>query len=214
MAAIESLFSSPRPLLIQTVRRVIAQPGIIALPTETYYGLGVNPLDAVAVERLVSVKGRPDGKPILVLIGQRAQLPFLVEEIPPLATVLMDLFWPGPLTILFPALPALPHQLTGGTGTVGVRQTSCEPLARLLEAVGPLTGTSANRTAGPPACTVGEVAEALGRDLDLILDGGRTPGGLPSTIVNARNTVTVIREGAITRQMLADVLQTRGIALS
>ena len=108
MAAIESLASSIPPDLIAAVRRVIESGGIVALPTETYYGLGVAPCDPRAVERLASVKGRPDGKPILVLIGQRTQLPSLVREIPPLATVLMDLFWPGPLTILFPALPTLP----------------------------------------------------------------------------------------------------------
>lgn len=214
MAAIESLASSIPPDLIAAVRRVIESGGIVALPTETYYGLGVDPCDPRAVERLASVKGRPDGKPILVLIGQRTQLPSLVREIPPLATVLMDLFWPGPLTILFPALPTLPPHLTGGTDTVGVRLTSCEPLARLLEAVGPLTGTSANRAGGPPARTASEVQDTLGDEIELILDGGRTPGGPPSTIVDGRKAVGVIREGAIARQTLADVLQTRGIALS
>jgi L-threonylcarbamoyladenylate synthase len=214
MASIESLSSPIPPELIAAVRRVIQSGGIVAVPTETYYGLGVNPFDPPALERLASLKGRPDGKPILVLIGHRAQLSFLVPEIPPLAAVLMDLFWPGPLTILFPALPTLPPHLTGGTGTVGVRLTSCEPLACVLQAVGPLTGTSANRAAGPPACTGGEVRHTFGQDIELILDGGRTPGGLPSTIVDGRQALRVIREGAITRQTIADMLQTRGIALS
>jgi L-threonylcarbamoyladenylate synthase len=213
MAAIQSLCSSVTPDLIASVRRVIQSGGMVALPTETYYGLAVDPFAGHAVERLAAVKGRPDGKPILVLIGHRTQLSSLVQEVSPLATVLMDVFWPGPLTILFPALSILPPQLTGGSGTVGVRLTSCEPLARLLEAVGPLTGTSANRAGHPAVCTASEVQEALGRDVDLILDGGRTPGGLPSTVVDGRHALGVIREGAIARQTLADVLQTRGITL-
>jgi L-threonylcarbamoyladenylate synthase len=214
MAAIESLLSSVTPDLIASVRRVIHSGGMVALPTETYYGLGVDPFASRAVDRLIAVKGRPDGKPILVLIGHRSQLSSLVQDLPPLATALMDLFWPGPLTILFPALPILPPQLTGGTGTVGVRLTSCEPLARLLQAVGPLTGTSANRAGGLPFCTASAVQEVLGCDLDLILDGGRTPGGLPSTVVDGWHGAGVIREGAIARQTLADMLQTRGMTLS
>lgn len=213
MAAIQPLSLSELPQLAEAVHRVIQQGGLVAFPTETYYGLGVNPFDAQAVERLFAVKGGRDGKPILVLIGHRTQLSLLVEEVSPLATVLMDSFWPGPLTILFPAVRALPPPLTGETGTVGVRLTSCAPVARLLQAVGPLTGTSANRTGCPPACTAREVQDALGQDVDLIIDGGLTPGGLPSTIVDGRDSVRLIREGVITRQTLQNVLQTRGVAV-
>jgi L-threonylcarbamoyladenylate synthase len=214
MAAIESFAVSDLPRLVQTVRGVIQRGGVVAVPTETYYGLGANPFDRQAVERLLAVKGRPDGKPILVLIGRRAQLSSLVQTISPIATLLMDAFWPGPLTILFPARPSLPPQLTAGTGTVGVRLTPCAPLVQLLQEVGPLTGTSANRTGCPPARTAGEVEEALGQDIELIIDAGLTPGGPPSTIVDGRECVRLIREGAVTRQMLENMLQTRGIILA
>jgi len=184
------------------------------VPTETFYGLGVNPFDEHAVDRLLQLKGRTDGKPILVLIGQRAQLPSLVRRISSVANLLMDAFWPGPLTIVFPVGNSLPHNLTAGTGTVGVRLSSCRPLAELLTICGPLTGTSANRVGGSPAREAHQVQDAMGKDVDLIIDAGPTPGGLPSTVVDARRTVRLIREGAITRQMLQNVLQTRGMSLA
>ncbi|HMV59068.1 MAG TPA: Sua5/YciO/YrdC/YwlC family protein, partial [Nitrospira sp.] len=93
--------------ILPEVERVLAAQGLIALPTETYYGLAVRPSDEVAVRRLIDVKGRPADKPILVLIGGRDQLPTLVSSIPPAAAALMDLFWPGPLTIVFPAATGL-----------------------------------------------------------------------------------------------------------
>ena len=214
MAAIERYSSSELPRLSQTIGRIIQRGGLVALPTETYYGLGVNPCDEQAVDRLLRVKGRADGKPILVLIGQRAQLSALVQEISPVATLLIEAFWPGPLTILFAAHPSLPHNVTAGTETVGVRLSSCGPLVALLAAVGPLTGTSANRTGESPAQTADQVQKQLGHEIDLIIDAGSTPGGLPSTVVDARDSVRIIREGGVTRQMLQNVLQTRGLSIT
>lgn len=214
MATIEIYSSSVFPRLSRSVSQVIHDGGIVAVPTETYYGLGVDPFNEQAVDRLLHLKAREDGKPILVLIGQRAQLLTLVQNIPPMATVLMDTFWPGPLTILFAAHSSLPHNLTAGTGTVGVRLSSCGLLVELLAITGPLTGTSANRAGAPPAQEAIQVQATLGHDVDLIVDAGPTPGGLPSTVVDARGPVRLIREGAVTRQMLQNVLQTRRISLT
>lgn len=214
MATIEIYSSSVFPRLSRSVSQVIHDGGIVAVPTETYYGLGVDPFNEQAVDRLLHLKAREDGKPILVLIGRRAQLLTLVQNIPPMATVLMDTFWPGPLTILFAAHSSLPHNLTAGTGTVGVRLSSCGLLVELLAITGPLTGTSANRAGAPPAQEAIQVQATLGHDVDLIVDAGPTPGGLPSTVVDARGPVRLIREGAVTRQMLQNVLQTRGISLT
>ncbi|MGQ0667796.1 MAG: L-threonylcarbamoyladenylate synthase [Nitrospiraceae bacterium] len=214
MAVFESYSSSDLPRLAQSVSRIVHAGGIVALPTETYYGLGANPFDEQAIDRLLRLKERADGKPILVLIGERAQLVSLASEISPVANLLMDAFWPGPLTILFPAHPSLPHNLTAGTGTVGVRLSSCRPLIELLASCGPLTGTSANRAGGHPAQEAAQVLHELGPAIDLIIDAGPTSGGLPSTVVDAREPVRLIREGAITRQMLQNVLQTRGLSLA
>jgi len=214
MAAIQRYSPSDLPRLARSVSQIVHHHGVVAVPTETYYGLAVNPFDEQAVDRLLHLKGRTDGKPILVLIGQRTQLSLLVREVSPVATFLMDTFWPGPLTILFAGHSSLPHNLTAGTGTVGVRLSSYRPLVELLTRTGPLTGTSANRTGGLPAQEADHVLQTLGPDVDLILDAGPTPGGLPSTVVDARDVVRVIREGAVTRQILQNVLETHGLSLT
>ena len=213
MAAIELYSFADLPGLSQRVSAIVRRGGIVAIPTETFYGLGVNPFDEQAVERLLQVKGREDGKPILVLIGSLEQLPRLAQSVPPVARILVDAFWPGPLTVLFPARQSLPRNLTAGTGMIGVRLSSCAPLIELLRLVGPLTGTSANRTDGAPAQTAQMVEQELGREVDAIIDAGPTAGGLPSTVIDVQPPVRVIREGAITRQMLQNVLETHGISL-
>lgn len=213
MAEIISYSPGAVPHLITRVSKRLHQGGIVAIPTETFYGLAVDPFDAVAVERLRGLKGREDGKPILVLIGSLEQLPLVAQEVPPIAKILIEAFWPGPLTILFPALPSLPNNLTAGTGMVGIRLSSCEPLIALLARVGPLTGTSANRANRPPARTARMVEQELGQDVDLIVDAGTTAGGLPSTVIDVQQPLRVIRDGAVTRQMIQNVLQTHGISL-
>lgn len=195
------------PRLARTVAETIEHGGVIGFPTETYYGLGVNPFNPTAIGRLTQIKGRPDHKPILVLIGKMEHLSLLTESISPPAALFMDEFWPGPLTILFPAKPSLPAALTAGTGMVGVRLTSCSPLQNILKHVGPLTGTSANRSGDPPATTAAEVVKTLGSEIDLVIDGGTTPGGAPSTVVDIRETIQIIREGAVTRAMLETALR-------
>ncbi len=183
------------------------------MPTETYYGLGANPFDAGAVDRLLTIKNREDGKPILVLIGDVGQLPLLVTDMPRIGHLLAEAFWPGALTILLPAHPSLPLNLTAGSGLVGVRLSSCASLTELLKQAGPVTGTSANHSGHPPATTAEQVQQELGREIDMILDAGRTAGGLPSTVVDVREPVRLVREGAIPRQTIRNVLETHGIAL-
>lgn len=187
---------------------------IVAVPTETYYGLAVDPFDHGAVERLLALKEREGRKPLLVLIGEREQLSRLTYEVSPTAALLMDAFWPGPLTILFPAHPALPKNLTAGSSKVGVRFSSSAELSTLLRSIGPVTGTSANRAGMTPAQTAQEVMRTLGSELALIVDAGATPGGAPSTLVDPGEPARLIREGAVSRQMLQNVLQTRGIFLA
>ncbi|MCP9471999.1 MAG: L-threonylcarbamoyladenylate synthase [Nitrospira sp.] len=200
--------------LSQTVAETIERGGVVAFPTETYYGLGVNPFNSTAVGRLIQIKGRPDNKPILVLIGKMEHLSLLTESISPVAALLIDTFWPGPLTILFPATPSLPSALTAGTGKVGVRLTPCSPLRNILTRVGPLTGTSANRSGDPPVTTAVEVVKTLGAEIDLVIDGGTTPGGAPSTVVDVGETIQIIREGAVTRAMLQTAMGTKNPAFT
>lgn len=214
MAVIESYHSSSLEALCSAVRQVLQRSGLVAIPTETFYGLGVNPFDAGAVARLGQVKGRPDGKPILLLIGAREQLADLVASIPPVAAVLMDAFWPGPLTLVLPARAGFPELITAGTGTVGVRWTSSPALREILERVGPLTGTSANRSGHAPVRTAREVRDTLGDQIDMIVDAGPTAGGLPSTVVDVQEPVRIIREGAIDRAAVQQALRVRGFSLN
>jgi L-threonylcarbamoyladenylate synthase len=200
--------------ILPEVRRVLSAQGLIALPTETYYGLAVRPTDEGAVRRLIDVKGRPSDKPILVLIGSGEQLSSLVESIPPAAAALMDLFWPGPLTIVFPAASGLSSLLTAGTGTIGVRWSPLATLQRLLNQTGPLTGTSANRSSEPPLDQAESVQRTLGPFLDLILDGGCTPGGLASTIVDACEQPRLLRAGVLSTDRIRIALEQRGYTLS
>ena len=213
MAAIESYVSADSPAFFPRIARLVQTGGVLAIPTETYYGLGGNPFDGAAMARLLSIKGRPDGKPILILIGDQAQLQDLVTEVSPVAQVLMEAFWPGPLTLVFPASTRLPSSVTAGTGTVGVRHTSHAALAELLRHTGPLTGTSANRSGEPSVQTAAEVERTLGTMVDVIVDGGPTQGGLPSTVVSMCDGVRMIREGPIDRAMIQQALVARGFHL-
>jgi L-threonylcarbamoyladenylate synthase len=214
MATVHPFSLTTLPVLAPAVGSVIQGRGLIAIPTETYYGLGASPFDAGAVDRLLLVKNREEGKPILVLIGEVGQLPLLAADMPRVGQILAEAFWPGALTMLLPAHPSLPSNLTAGSGLVGVRLSSCVPLTELLKQTGPVTGTSANRSGSPPATTAEQVQQELGREIDLILDAGRTPGGLPSTVVDIRQPIRLVREGTITRQTIRNVLETHGIELS
>ena len=213
MATIERYAASTVPVLADRVRRVLGESGLIALPTESFYGLAVAPFDEQALARLWQVKGRSEGKPILVLIGDIPQLGPLVRNIPPAASVLMNAFWPGPLTIVFPAALRLSDAVTAGTGSVGIRLSAWQPLVDLLHRVGPVTGTSANRESMPPSRTAEEVQYNLGDALDLIIDAGPTPGGQPSTVIDVRGPIRIIRDGSVARGPIAAQLATHGLHL-
>ena len=178
---------------------ILQQGGIVAFPTETYYGLAVDPFCELAVARLFQVKQRPADKPLLLLIDRMEQLLEVAAEIPHPYRELMTKFWPGPLTLIFPANKDLPRRITGNTGTVGVR-ISPHPIARqLIRTTGkPITATSANLSGLLPAKTTHEVLTMFQDKLDYILDGGETTAGLCSTIVGLEGgRLTLIRRGQI-----------------
>lgn len=212
-ATIEPYGASTLPVLAELVRSVLEESGLIALPTESFYGLAAAPFDEQALARLWQVKGRSEGKPILLLIGDESQLGPLIRSIPPAGRLLMKAFWPGPLTIVFPAAVGLSDAVTAGTGSVGVRFSSWEPLANLLRRVGPMTGSSANREGQPPPRTAREVQDSLGDVLDLIVDAGPTPGGHPSTVIDVRGPIRIVRDGAIERDVIVAQLAAHGLRL-
>src|ERR1043165_849776 len=213
MASIEDYAASTVPVLADLVRRVLVESGLIALPTESFYGLAVAPFDEQALAKLWQIKGRSQGKPILVLIGDRSQLKPFVRSVPRAADVLMNAFWPGPLTIVFAAASGLSNAVTAGTGSVGIRLSAWQPLIDLLRRVGPVTGTSANREGMPAPKTAEEVQDNLGDELDLIIDAGPTPGGPPSTVIDVRGPIRIIRNGSIDRAIIAARLADHGLQL-
>jgi len=169
---------------------------VIAYPTETFYGLGVDALDELALARLRALKGR-DGKAISVLVDGPAMLETLCPEVPPLAAELMRRYWPGPLTIALPAQRNLPGALVDA-GCIAVRQSSHPTAQALVSQLGrPLTATSANRAGQAPATTDEAVEEAFeGRCR--VVHGGPTSGGAPSTLVRVRGPkLEILRRGAI-----------------
>lgn len=196
------------PQLIEEAIRLLHQGGLIAFPTETYYGLGVDPFNLRALQRLFQVKQRVADKAVLLLVSDRSQVGHLASTIPADFNILMDGFWPGPLTLVFPAQPSLAALLTGDTGTVGLRQSPDPVAAQLVWGFGgPITATSANISGELPATTAAQVREIFGDKIDLILDGGTTPGGSGSTLVGYDQEIFCIRPGKISFKHIQAVVQ-------
>ena len=177
---------------------------MIAFRTDTFYGLGADPFNEAAVERIRELKGREDDKPILLLISDLDQIDRLLTELSAEFTNLAEKFWPGPLTIVGKATTRLPEGITAGTGTVGVRlpaDTGVRDLVR--ECGGALTATSANPAGRDPARSADDVREYFPGGIDLIIDGGQVTAIEPSTVVDATaSPPRVVREGAIPARLI------------
>ena len=177
----------------------LRQGRVVAFPTETYYGLAVDPDCASAVQKLFKTKRRKEDKPLLLLIENIKQLDSIVQEVPSQYLQLIEKYWPGPLTLVFQGKKTLNQKITGNTGTVGVR-ISPHPIAHaLVRKMGkPITATSANISGLSPARSAQEVKSALGNAVDYIIDGGQTNAGLCLTILGVRNgKLTLLRYGQV-----------------
>jgi L-threonylcarbamoyladenylate synthase len=189
---------------LQQAVRLIKEGEVIAFPTETFYGLGADALNPVAVEKVFEIKQRDRTSPVLILVSNLTQILDLVQTIPSQAWSLITRFWPGPLTLVFTASAKVPRNLTAGTGKVGIRIPG-DPLTRqLLDMMAvPITATSANPTGEKSPTTAQEVLQTLGTKLALILDAGPTPGGLPSTVVDVTSSpITILRKGPIPEALI------------
>lgn len=182
---------------------------VIVFPTETFYGLGADALNAAAVEQVVFLKGRDPERPIPILVADRKMLESVVADVPLIALRLMDCFWPGPLTLVLAAGKSLPEPLLNRKGGVGVRISSHPVAAHLVGALGrPLTATSANLSGKEPARTNEEALAYFSGRLKIFLDGGRLKGTKGSTVVEiVHNQWRVIREGEIPTPELAKTLR-------
>jgi L-threonylcarbamoyladenylate synthase len=199
MAAAILTLDGPLDAVFERCRDVVRTRGVIAYPTDTFYGLGADPRDPEAVRRIFAIKGREAGQPILLLLHDRSEVAAWASTVTPSAERLMERFWPGPLTLVFPAAPHVLPELTGGSGTIGLRVPGNKLTRELLRNLGTaLTGTSANRSGGRDPRTADEVMREVGDRVELVLDGGTTTGDRPSTVVDVTvEPPRIIRRGTI-----------------
>jgi len=183
--------------------------GIVAFPTETFYGLAVDPRSALAVRRIFALKQRPPDQPLPLIAGGIEQIDDHVGTMTPLARRLASHAWPGPLTVIIPASPRLCEDVHLSTGRVAVR-VSAHPVARALaqSAGHAITSTSANFSGDPPAATPERVVVSFAEGIDVLVDAGATPAGLPSTIVDATGSAPIlVRAGAVPWERVLEFLQ-------
>lgn len=192
---------------IEQAAAILRAGGLVALPTETVYGLGANAYDAEAVARIFAAKQRPDWDPVIVHIASEAMLEKLVTEIPATARKLMAAFWPGPLTLLMPRSAAVPDSVTAGRPLVGVRMPAHPVAFELIYRAGiPVAAPSANTFGHTSPTTAAHVLEDLDGRIDAVLDGGPTEHGVESTVLDpCQNPMVIYRPGAVTAAQIQDV---------
>ena len=190
---------------IQLAIEILKRGGIVAFPTDTVYGLGVDPCNERAVERIFKVKSRPPNLQLPLLLADVSDFTKVASEVPEVAWQLAEHFLPGGLTLVLRKSPWVPSAVTAGGDTIAVRIPDHPITIALIRGLGnPLVGTSANISGMPSAVTADEVREQLGEQVDIIVDGGRCPGTIESTVIDVTGeTPTIIREGAVSQEEIA-----------
>jgi L-threonylcarbamoyladenylate synthase len=187
---------------------IIKNGGLIAFRTDTFYGIGADPLNEEAVARIKTLKGREEGKPILLLVGNRLDVDPLLSARPPVFEILSERLWPGALTIVVPAADDLPQEITAGTGSVGLRLPDVVEVRKLVSICGGrLTATSANLSGSAAATSAEDVSRYFPIGIDLIIDGGVVAVTRPSTVIDSTvNPAKLVREGAVSKEELMRVV--------
>jgi L-threonylcarbamoyladenylate synthase len=191
-------------IILSRAAEILSAGGVIAYPTETFYGLGVDSTNEAAIKKIYAIKGRNFNNPISIIIDKEDKLHKLVQEVPEAAHELMKAFWPGALTIVFKASGNVSTLLTAGTGKIGIRLSSHAGARSIAQKLGrPLTATSANLSGTTECTTAEEVTLQIGNKIDAIVNLGKTPGGKGSTIIDVTSDPPLIlREGCISRNTL------------
>ncbi len=189
---------------ISEAAEILKEGGLVAFPTETVYGLGADALNSDAASKIYAAKGRPSDNPLIVHIADKNDVYKLASEVPECAKILMEAFWPGPLTLIFKKKEIVPDGTTGGLSTVAVRMPSHPDAMALIKKSGVFIAAPSANTSGRPSPTAAEhVLEDMNGRIDMILDGGAVGIGIESTIVDTTSSVpTILRPGFITRSML------------
>ena len=193
---------------LKEAARILHSGGLVAFPTETVYGLGGNALDEDAARKIYAAKGRPSDNPLIAHVSCVEEVEPLVKEIPEAGRKLMEAFWPGPLTMIFPKSEKVPYGTTGGLDTVAIRMPDDPVANRLIALAGvPVAAPSANTSGRPSPTTADHVWQDMNGRIDMIIDGGPVGIGVESSIVDVSSAVpAVLRPGAITMEMLEEVL--------
>lgn len=188
--------------------QIIKSGGLVAVPTETVYGLAANALDGEAVSKIFEVKGRPENKPLSVMVSGKEAFDLYCREVPAQAKTLADKFWPGPLTIVLKAKDVFPEAILAGGKTVGLRCPNHALTLRLLEETGlPLAAPSANPSSMPSPTTAEQVMDYFDGKIDAVIDGGKAQFGNESTIIDLSKTpFEILREGAVSSEQIFDCL--------
>ncbi len=194
-----SLYKNTVEKVVIEALKILKKGGIVAYPTESFYALGIIAYNEAALKRLYQLKKRPVEKAVPLIIGNKDVLKSIVKSIPQQAEELMKKYWPGPLTIIFDAEDNLPKLLTGNRNKIAVRIPGKSFALHLARAANfPITATSANISNKPPAQSAEEVINYFGENIDLVVNGPKTPGGEPSTIIDATiSPLKVLRKGSI-----------------
>jgi len=201
--------SAHTALQIDRAIEILKAGGIVAFPTDTVYGLGANVFNCEAVERIYAVKQRSRRLPLPVLVADTTQLSAVVGSVPEIAQPLIERFWPGGLTLVLPRAASLPDSVTAGGNKVAIRIPDHVVPLTIIRGLGvPIIGTSANISDKPSVVTCQEVEQQLGGQVDLIIDVGRCPGGLESTVVDVTGEIPqVLRQGMISEDEIKRVCQ-------
>ena len=187
---------------IRPAAKCIKEGGLVLFPTETVYGIGANALDEEAVKNIFIAKGRKQDNPLIVHIAEKESLNELVKNVGEIENRLIEKFWPGPLTIIFPKKPIIPNIITGGLDTVAIRMPSNVIANKLIEYSGvPIAAPSANISGRPSGTLVEDIIDELDGKVDFIIDGGKVDIGLESTVIRVvDNVIHILRPGKITKE--------------
>ncbi|HEY8444319.1 MAG TPA: L-threonylcarbamoyladenylate synthase [Clostridia bacterium] len=206
----ETLIKKPDEEALALAKEIITSGGLVAFKTETVYGLGADIYNEQAVRNIFQVKGRPADNPLIVHLADKSEIKRIVKSVPPLAQKLIDIFMPGPLTLILERAESVPAVVSAGLPTVAVRVPVDETANKFLKAVGaPIAAPSANTSSRPSPTTAMDVYEDLKGKIPLILDGGQCEVGLESTVIDARGDLTILRHGGITKEKIEDILKVK-----
>lgn len=182
------------------IKKTLLEGKIIIYPTETFYAIGCSALSSKAIKKIYTLKKRDTGKPLLVLVNSWKMLEVYIAAISYRQRELLEKHWPGPVTAIFEGVTGLASELNRDQSGIGFRMTSSSYAKEIISLTGiPLVGTSANISGGKEISEVAEAMKVFGKEIDLYINGGTSPGGLPSTVVNLKDPLNpvIVRQGAV-----------------